>query len=217
MESLVPVNNCLIESCKSLAGYGRKGMCHAHYARERRGAPMEPPMKGLILCAADGCDGKIKTKGLCKFHNRRRLKGTPFDLPKYHKRHRGNCCVDGCQEKDGIAGYCKFHYTRKKNGIPFDQKRKAKAGEVHTAENGYAYKTIDGKHVSHHRHVMSQHIGRDLKPCESVHHINGVRNDNRIENLELWSSSHPYGQRVADKVKWALDILELYCGKGWRA
>lgn len=57
---------------------------------------------------------------------------------------------------------------------------------------------------------MEQHIGRKLLPEETVHHINGDRLDNRIENLELWSSNHPSGQRVADKVDWAKRLLALY-------
>jgi hypothetical protein len=58
--------------------------------------------------------------------------------------------------------------------------------------------------------MMSNFIGRPLLPGESVHHINGVRDDNRIENLELWTTSHPSGQRVEDKVKWAREIIALY-------
>lgn len=58
--------------------------------------------------------------------------------------------------------------------------------------------------------VMSKFLNRKLTPHETVHHINGVRNDNRIENLELWSSSHPSGQRIKDKIKWAKEILSLY-------
>jgi hypothetical protein len=57
---------------------------------------------------------------------------------------------------------------------------------------------------------MEQAIGRALLPHENVHHINGVRDDNRLENLELWSSSQPSGQRVADKVAWAIELLKLY-------
>lgn len=57
---------------------------------------------------------------------------------------------------------------------------------------------------------MEQEIGRPLLATETVHHINGDRQDNRTENLELWSSSQPSGQRVADKVAWAYGILEQY-------
>lgn len=57
---------------------------------------------------------------------------------------------------------------------------------------------------------MEQQLGRALLPEETVHHLNGVRDDNRPENLELWSSSQPSGQRVVDKVAWAQQILSLY-------
>lgn len=58
--------------------------------------------------------------------------------------------------------------------------------------------------------IMSRHLNRMLTKHETVHHMNGRRDDNRIENLELWSSSHPPGQRVADKIQWAREILAFY-------
>lgn len=60
---------------------------------------------------------------------------------------------------------------------------------------------------------MEIHLGRTLLQEETVHHINGVRDDNRLDNLELWSSSHPPGQRVQDKVAWAKEILNKYEGE----
>jgi len=64
--------------------------------------------------------------------------------------------------------------------------------------------------VGEHRLVLMRVLGRELLPHESPHHINGVRDDNRPENLELWSIRQPPGQRVADKLQWAEELLRLY-------
>lgn len=61
-----------------------------------------------------------------------------------------------------------------------------------------------------HRKVMSDYLGRPLLRHENVHHKNGDRVDNRLVNLELWSSMQPSGQRVEDKVAYAREIMALY-------
>lgn len=68
--------------------------------------------------------------------------------------------------------------------------------------------------VLEHIVVMEQKLGRplDWQAGEQAHHINGVKDDNRPENLELWVTSQPRGQRVEDLVEWAQEILRRYGG-----
>ena len=88
--------------------------------------------------------------------------------------------------------------SRSKVGEPGDRK-------FVVGKSGYVVLTNErGFKQLEHRDVMERMLGRKLKNNETVHHKNGIRDDNRPENLELWSSRHPPGQRVEDITKYDL-------------
>lgn len=121
------------------------------------------------------------------------------------------CTAEGCTRDAVSKQYCDLHYRRfLKYGKPTSIRAPRGSGCL----DKYGYVRVPNKNTGgqthHHRVVMEDFIGRPLTREESVHHKNGIRNDNRIENLELWTKSHPSGQRVEDKISWAIEFLTKY-------
>lgn len=167
-------------------------------------------------CAHASCDRDPVAKGLCHAHRKQQLKtGVTKDLDPRWVKTRIICSFPGCQRDRRYVepDLCKGHYDQRSEGRELTPLRtKAPSGSGYVSQSGYhyVYDEQTGRYLPKHRLVMERHIGRLLYPEETVHHKNGVRLDNRLENLELWSSSHPPGQRVEDKVAWAAEILSRY-------
>lgn len=106
--------------------------------------------------------------------------------------------------------FCSHHCVR--NSIRVNGSPNRKPGR-NVSKNGYVYVFVghhplykdkrrpDGKPWStdlEHRVVMAELLGRPLHSWENVHHKNGVRDDNRPENLELWIKPQAAGCRLED-------------------
>lgn len=99
---------------------------------------------------------------------------------------------------------CRNHYKSGPNNPSWKGGRVNHAGYVEIYNPKHPQANAAGR-VREHRLVMEQMIGRSLLKNESPHHLNGIRSDNRPENLELWARVQPSGQRVSDMVRFLVE------------
>lgn len=192
---------CSVEGCDR--GVTAKGLCPLHYDRLRRHGDVGPAgrvRKGPRPCKVDACDNRAVTSDdLCPTHRRRKqLYGSPdgsFSTTK-------SCVVCGEVAVPAwkSSDYCRNHY------IEF-VKAEVVAGRIEGVPHpsGYVYVSIFKKRYAVHRIVLEAKLGRPLEPFETPHHLNGRRDDNRPENLELWVTPQPSGQRPEDLVAWVVE------------
>ena len=160
-------------------------------------------------CIEPGCESPAFAKQLCAMHYRRE-----------QRARYGICTVEGCTRIIQDSGLCPMHKRRLRvHGEVGTSDPRVRTQRLRTSK-GRTYRqlavpfdhpmAVKKGYAAEHRLVMAEWLGRPLLVNENVHHRNGDTLDNRLANLELWSTSQPSGQRVVDKVTWAREIIALY-------
>lgn len=184
----------------TFAGYkrhrnAREPACPAcvEACRLRRPVEMSRADRLKRTCSEPQCNERHWARGLCRVHYQKaRTEGLFGDC-----RH-----PDGCIRPADSRGFCKMHYQRLRLRGDVGPVGTTKTSDWRANDDGYVRRFVASAPVYEHREVMESILGRALLPTEYVHHRNGVRDDNRAENLELWTRHQPPGVRVADLIEW---------------
>lgn len=158
-----------------------------HYGRwnpkacERCGVQFTPAGPAARFCSAECRTGQRACKGCDQMF-------TPQKLPTGQQGPSDQMyCSDECRSWAATQRSLAYHDRRRASRTPARRRNSHGYMEIYYSQAGGGYRVLE------HRQVMADHIGRPLLDSETVHHVNGDRADNRIENLQLRQGRHGKG------------------------
>ena len=208
---------CAAQDCERQV-YAR-GLCGRHDKQWLRHGKVQPDAAS-VLCGVPACGRPAVTRGWCHGHYLRwsRTGDVQPDRP-LRRPAQLVCSSTDCHRPAHARGLCQSHARRAREGEQtYDRPVRVTTGDGWVSHGYYClpvpahlrWLTRGRAAEAEHRLVVALRLGRPLEPDEVVHHRNGDRLDNASDNLELWTTAQPKGQRVSDRLEHALWLLSRY-------
>lgn len=142
-------------------------------------------------CIIEGCEKNRYGNGYCRPHwYGNKQYGDPLAVREYLKGGgTGKCSIEECHRLVRAKRFCTKHLDRfTKYGSPYITKY-ATPGSGHINKRGYKIIRCDGKAGFEHKFIVEQKLGRSLTNNEDIHHLDGNKLNNHLNNLIVLSKS----------------------------
>lgn len=196
---------CAVYDCEQPAR--THGYCPIHAARLRRHGSLELKHQPRVgrSCEVAGCERPLRGARFCVMHEARlRKHGDPGSAERIKRLPHQSCVVDGCENHAVSLGMCALHYHRARAGKPPERERRLR-GTGGIDKTGYKYLVWGpGRRRKFEHRIVWEAANGPIPDGHVIHHINGNKLDNRLENLQLMTRSEHLKEHY--RIKRALSV-----------